>query len=122
MRVSYLYSERPHEGRPYIMEFFVSRSPSAKGRIASLDDMASQYSGRINVVMVAREERSVIEPMFEGGKYAFYVALDDGDKTFRSFHVQYVPFTVILDTRGRVVWSGNPSTMNDMVIKEALNW
>lgn len=119
LRVTYLDSKP--SGGPMLVEFYVSRSPSSEERIRALSKMASDYSGQLNVVLVTREGNDVIESHFRGKNYPFHVALDDNDRTFKAFGVQYLPYAVMLDSRGRVVWFGNPTTLDDNTIKQALN-
>ena len=39
------------------------------------------------------------------------MALDDEGKTFDAYGVKFVPFSVLLDAKGRVLWFGNSSRL-----------
>ena len=49
-------------------------------------------------------------------------ALDDGNRTFAAYGVQFVPFAVLFDARGRVVWFGNSSKFGDAELQRELGW
>lgn len=120
IKAVYLDASRPEGGKPIMLEFFVSRVPGAPERVKALDKLASDYSGRMSVVLVTREPQGAVESTFKGKGYSFYVALDDNDRTFKDFGVRYVPYAVLLDSKGRVAWFGNPSTLDDRAITDAL--
>ena len=87
------------DSRPTLVEFFFSRSEPSLRRLAVLDGF-----------------------VLEGKGYAFAVALDDGNRTFAAYGVQFVPFAVLFDARGRVVWFGNSSKFGDAELQRELGW
>ena len=89
---------------------FSASEPSRK-RIPVLDDLARRQAGKVSVVLLSREGADKIVPLFEGTNYAFAVALDDEGKTFDAYGVKFVPFSVLLDAKGRVLWFGNSSRL-----------
>ena len=79
--------------------------------IGARDDLARRQAGKVSVVLLSREGADKIVPLFEGTNYAFAVALDDEGKTFDAYGVKFVPFSVLLDAKGRVLWFGNSSRL-----------
>ena len=107
------------EGRPSLVEFVVSTSAPSVRRVAPLKALAARYRGRLDVVLVAKEAPDKIAPLV-GDRGALLVGIDDGGKSYAAFGVQYVPFAVLIDGRGRVVWSGNPSSLDEQQIDDVL--
>ena len=110
------------DSRPTLEEFFFSRSEPSLRRLAVLDGFVRDHSERLNVILMVRESRERLAPALEGKGYAFAVALDDGNRTFAAYGVQFVPFAVLFDARGRVVWFGNSSKFGDAELQRELGW
>lgn len=113
---------RLRSGYPTFVEFFFSRSEPSLRRLAVLDGFVRDHKGRLNVILLAREPKQTIADLLEGKGYAFAVALDDEARTFTAYGVQFVPFGVLFDNRGKVVWFGNSSKFGDDSLKESLGW
>ena len=117
-------TEKPAEGRrARLLVFFHSSSRETIDQLAMLDDIAGKYDEKLDVVVIAREAEDKVKPLLLGygadGEHTahkYYVALDDAGKTFANFGVQYVPFSVLLDARGRVLWIGNPAQLDDATL------
>ena len=84
------------EDRPLLIEFFYSPSQPSRDRLPVLNEMAKAYDGRVTVLVLARESRDRIE-------------------------VQYVPFSVLMDAKGRVSWFGNSAELTPSMIETELN-
>lgn len=107
----YVVGQQPDDNRPVLVEFFFSASEPSRKRISVLDDLARRQAGKVSVVLLSREGADKIVPLFEGTNYAFAVALDDEGKTFDAYGVKFVPFSVLFDAKGRVLWFGNSSRL-----------
>ncbi len=119
--VSRWLTAQPDDGKPMMLEFFHSSNPQSCSRLATLDRIARDNAGSLNVVVVTREDSGEVASMLTGGSPAYFVALDDGGKTFSAFAARYVPYCVILDKRGRVVWVGNPTSLDEETVLKGLN-
>ncbi len=98
--------------RVRMIEFFYSRSAPSMARVAPLDAMAEKYGGRLDVIVVCREDAVTVAKAI-GGSHTFYTAIDDENRTFAAYGVQYIPYGVVVDAKGRVVWAGNPEKLSD---------
>ncbi len=109
------------EGCPYLVEFFHSSERNAARRITVLDSLASRFDGRLAVVMVVKEsaDRLSAVPGFGNAK-RLNVAFDGDGKTFSAFGVQFVPYAVMTDRRGRVAWLGNPASLTEADIEKII--
>ena len=121
LKISRWLTEQPsRNGKPVLLEFFYSPSEPSKNRLSALDDLARGYSGRLQVIVIAKEPADKVTPLVKG--YVFAVALDEEGKTFDSYGVKFVPFSVLFDGRGRVAWFGNPAKLTEKTMKESLGW
>lgn len=110
----------PTKDRPLLIEFFYSASEPCRNRLAELNKLAGNYVGRIDVLVLANEDRERIIPLLQGEDYAFAVALDDAGKTFHAYGVRFVPFSVLLDAKGRVLWFGHSARLTIVDLEQAL--
>lgn len=120
LKISEYLTAEPVGGEPLLIEFFYSPSQPCLNYLPVLNELAKANAGRISVLLLAREERDKIASLMEDKGYAFAVALDDQGKTFTSYGVQFVPFGVLLDAKGRVLWFGNSTQLNQQTIDSAL--
>ena len=116
----YVLGEVLAEDRPVLIEFFYSPSQPSRDRLPVLNEMAKKYAGQVTVLVLARESRERIEPLVIDKGYVFTVALDEDGKTFGGFDVQYVPFSVLMDAKGRVSWFGNSAQLTTSMIETEL--
>lgn len=112
-------NEKPAQGTARLIEFYHSSNQQSRERIADLDAYANKFSG-LTVILISRENKSDVEKAVSPSSRPFSVGIDDGGKTFSAYSVQYIPFSVLVDEKGRVLWFGNPSNLGEATISNAL--
>lgn len=121
LKVKEWLSEKPSGGnQAELIEFFHTSSKQCSSRLAILNATAQKYAGKLTVILVAKEPADKIRPAVSPGNKKFATAIDDAGKTFENYGVQFVPFSVLVDKKGKVVWFGNPSSLTDDTISKAL--
>ena len=98
-----------------LIEFFSATNPVCVSRLPLLDSMANEFSGKLHVVLVTKEDISEIADV---DKIGYSVAVDSDMRIFKTFGIQFVPSGVIVDEKGRVVWVGNTSSINRKTVKK----
>lgn len=105
-------------GKATLIDFFHSSNEQCVANLEKLNSLHSAYGSRMNVIAVSRESLDKLQPFVSGKGYGFYAGIDDGGKTFTAYGVRFVPFAALIDTRGRLVWTGNVAALtNDMIEK-----
>lgn len=110
----------PQKDRPLLIEFFYSASEPCRERLPELNKLAGDYKGRIDVLVLANDDRDRMLSLLQGEHYAFAAALDDAGKTFKAYGVRFVPFSVLLDAKGRVLWFGHSARLTVDDLEQAL--
>lgn len=105
------------ENNARLVEFFHSGNKQCVTRLKELDRIAKKFK-KLNVIVVSKESAEKVSGILAPGSQSYYPALDDAGKTFENFGVQFVPFGVLIDKKGKVVWFGNPSSLSDDEIGE----
>lgn len=105
--------------KPILLEFFHSASPPSVKHLAHLHHFATKYKDKINFVLISKQDKSQIFPL-TGENSEFIIALDNQEKTFNNFGVKFVPFSVLISDKGRILWFGNSNSFSEKVINEYL--
>lgn len=117
LKVKSWLSATPSTNEKFVMiEFFHSSNKNSAERAAELNNLARAYGGSLVVIVVIKDQDSEARNLLITGNQSYYVAVDDG-KTFTSFGAQYIPYAVISDKKGRVVWLGNPGSLKSNDVK-----
>lgn len=103
-----------------MVEFFHSSNPQGTERLARLDELARNNKDKLTVVVVTRENDTVVTGRILEGNPSYYVGYDGEGTAFTSFEARYVPYSVIYDKRGRVLWVGNPSSLSNTEVEEII--
>ncbi len=106
----WLSERRPTDGRAQFIEFYHSSSKVSNDRLAILDQIAKKYAEKMDVIVIAKEPSDKVAAIIKPQERNFCVALDDEGRTFKAYAIQYVPFSVVIDSRGRVVRMGNSAS------------
>lgn len=93
--------------RVLLVQFFRTDSAACSAEIARLDELASLHGDAgLTVLGVTSEPKKVVEAALAREKRAFPVVAVKGDKTEKLYGVPGVPHTLVVDTEGRIVWTG----------------
>ena len=103
-----------------LVEFFHPSNEGSVGRLAELDRLARDYPAGLTVVVITKEDSAEVRRMLREASVRYHIGIDDAGRTFAAFGVQYVPYAVLVDPKGRLLWVGNSTTMDDSVIENNL--
>ena len=104
------------------LSFLVFFHSSNKGCTASLDalrDLSNKLGSKLRIIIITQEDSDKIAPILTPYiSERIGVALDHDKKVFGSFGVDFVPFSVLIDAKNRVLWMGNPQSMTSSFIQK----
>ena len=100
------------DGKAVMVEFYHSSNPKGAERLAQLDELAKSYGDRLAVIVVTGEKYDAVISSLLGGNPSYRVGYDGDGSVFSAFSARYVPYSVIYDKRGRILWVGNPSSLS----------
>lgn len=105
-----------------IFSYLVFFHSSNKGCTASLDalrDLSNKLGSKLRIIIITQEDSDKIAPILTPYiSERIGVALDHDKKVFGSFGVDFVPFSVLIDAKNRVLWMGNPQSMTSSFIQK----
>lgn len=112
---------KPSGDKVRLIDFYHSASAEAGALLPTLDRYAEKYAGRLEVVVVAREPKEKVETALMKDSPKYHAAIDSDGKTFAAFGVRVVPFGVVVDAKGKVLWFGNPAQLDTALLEKLLN-
>ena len=73
----------------------------------------------MRVIFITQEQPGSVDRRIKDcmGPY-IGIAIDESGRLFNEFNIQYVPFGVIVDSRRRAVWFGNPLTTDNAFLRK----
>ncbi|MBO5805390.1 MAG: redoxin domain-containing protein [Tidjanibacter sp.] len=115
-------SDRPElmGGRFLMVEFFHSAAEDSRAHIEPCNALAHDYRKQMDVVVLTREPAEQVAGMLLHEYQYFYVASDESGETYRAFGVSHVPYAVIVNPKGVIVWAGNPIKLSTTTIEKLL--
>lgn len=105
---------------PVYINFFSLNSAQSKDEMQQFEHFAAAYKDKIAFVLITKDEKEKMKGYLEGTAPSYSVALDGNGQTFGDYGVMYVPFGVLIDAKGRFVWQGKTSQLNDQILEKAL--
>ncbi len=110
--------KKPTAERVTWLVFIHSQNGGIRQQLTHVDTVVDT-NPNLHAVIVAQEAVDVVSPVVSMHLNARVTAATDTHKRiFPAFGVQYVPFSVVVDTKNRVLWMGNPMQLNDNVISK----
>jgi thiol-disulfide isomerase/thioredoxin len=126
-------------GQVVALEFWAAWCPDCRGLIPDLRHWHTRYAkDGLKILAVTRyyqyngrevghaspaEEESFLLKFKQGRSLPYGVAMDDGQRSFDTYHVRSIPTVALIDRGGRVrlvfTWNDNPA-LAEYVIKRLL--
>lgn len=120
LKVKEWISSKSADSGARLVEFFFSSSKPSVDRLTVVNGLAKKYAGRLSVIVIAKEPKEKVEGILNPSSNSYLVAMDDAGKTFDSYGIQFVPFSVIIDSKGRIAWFGNSTSLTEETINKHL--
>lgn len=104
-------SSAPTKDKAMLIDFFSTDNPSCIKEYALLKPIIEQWEAELDIVIISQgdspEFRSMVDA--DGGRYSF--ALDADGNVFAAYGVRYLPFYMLVNAKGEMIWQGNISTL-----------
>lgn len=104
-------SSAPAKDKAMLIDFFSADNPSCAKEYALLKPIIEQWDTKLDIVIISQgdtpEFRSMVDA--DGGRYSF--ALDADGSVFTAYGVRYLPFYMLVNAKGEMIWQGNIATL-----------
>ncbi len=117
---AWLDGVRPASASLTVLTFFTVSNPVCEQTLEHLYALTEKADNRLRVIIVTRDDEAKTAPVM--APYLsprMTVAFDTDGKIFKSFGVDYVPFSLLTDAKNRVLWQGNPLRLTEKIVSTA---
>ena len=110
-------------GKIIVLDFWATWCIPCKKELNNINEVYDDWQKKYNVAVVAvsiDDSRSApkVKPYVDGQRWSYDVLLDVNQDLKRELNIQSVPFTVVLDQTGKIVYSHSGYTEGDENILE----
>ncbi len=103
--VTWLASRNPAAADLSYLVFFHSSNKGCTASLDALRDLSNKLGSKLRIIIITQEDSEKIAPILTPYiSERIGVALDHDKKVFGSFGVDFVPFSVLIDAKNRVLW------------------
>ena len=104
-----------NNGKPIIIAFFATWCKPCNRELKSIDELYDDWQRETGVRLVAvsidqAQNINKVKPMVDQNGWRYDVLLDPNGEFRRSLGIQSVPYTVLLDGQGKIVYKHNGYT------------
>lgn len=115
---SWILDRAPGSAPMTYVEFFHSSCSTSVDALKRLKSISEEMGTELNVVVVTTADDTasdaLLRPYISRNMFA---GTDPNGRLFKSYGVTYVPFGVLLDSKGRALWAGNTLKFTSETIK-----
>ncbi|MFI3299129.1 MAG: redoxin family protein [Rikenellaceae bacterium] len=108
----------PQKDKTWIIDFFSSANPTAvRFYEEHLPRVSDLVGDEVEIIIVTtRGDDDFFElASNDGDKYHFVI--DGNAELFKLLQVKFIPYTVVIDKNGKILWQGNLSDLDHKIIK-----
>jgi thiol-disulfide isomerase/thioredoxin len=112
---------KPEHGKPLVIEFWATWCGPCHKLFPHLTELTEDLKGTgIQFVAVTNESFNLIQEFVRVRQLKYPIAVDIKDLYGRALNVSYIPFAVIVNANGDIVWSGHSGKLSKERIEKAL--
>lgn len=110
-------------GKITVLDFWATWCVPCKKELNNINEVYDDWKKKYNVNVVAvsiDDSRSItkVKPYAEGQRWSYDILLDVNQDLKRQLNIQSVPFTILVDQTGKIVFSHSGYTEGDETILE----
>ena len=115
--VTWLASRNPAAADLSYLVFFHSSNKGCTASLDALRDLSNKLGSKLRIIIITQEDSEKIAPILTPYiSERIGVALDHDKKVFGSFGVDFVPFSVLIDAKNRVMWCSVISALLNVLL------
>jgi thiol-disulfide isomerase/thioredoxin len=107
-----------NQGRPFIIDFFATWCKPCNRELDAISEVYGEWQEETGVKLIAvsidqAQNIQKVKPLVSNHGWEYEVLLDPAGDLKRAFDIQMIPYTIIVDGKGRIVYKHNGYTDGD---------
>lgn len=98
-----------------LIEFYNPGNSSSARFFPKLGEIKQKYGNRIEVIAVVPQGVDIEQSGLKN-QTAFPIGHDREGKTYQNFNVKYLPYTILVDSKGELFWQGNLGNITNDIL------
>jgi len=112
---------KPETGNPLVIEFWATWCGPCHKLFPHLTQLTEDLEGTdIQFVAVTNESFNLTQEFVRVRQLKYPIAVDSKDVYGRALNVSYIPYAVIVNSQGEIVWSGHSGKLSKERIEREL--
>lgn len=106
---------------PMLIEFHHPSNASCIRFFPKLASIWSDYGTEtdgLQIVVLVAQDRSYAEQMYRDYGDKYFIGIDPDGRVYQTFNVQFLPYTLVVNSRGEVYWQGNLGNLPNEVLQK----
>lgn len=105
-------------GKPFIIDFFATWCKPCNRELDAISEVYGEWQEETGVKLIAvsidqAQNIQKVKPLVSNHGWEYEVLLDPAGDLKRAFDIQMIPYTIIVDGKGRIVYKHNGYTDGD---------
>lgn len=108
-------AELSNDGKPIIISFFATWCKPCNRELSAISEVYEDWQDETGVKLIAvsidqAQNINKVKPLVDGNGWPYLVLLDPNSDFKRALGVQMIPFVLIVDGKGKIVYKHNGYT------------
>ena len=104
-----------NNGKPFIIDFFATWCHPCNRELNAIQEVYEEWQEETGVKLIAvsidqAQNINKVKPLVDNNGWEYEVLLDPNGEFKRALGVQMIPYTLIVDSKGRIVYKHNGYT------------
>lgn len=104
-----------NNGKPFIIDFFATWCKPCNRALSAIAEVYDEWKEETGVKLIAvsidqAQNINKVKPLVDGNGWEYEVLLDPNSEFKRALGVQMIPYTIIVDGNGNIVYKHNGYT------------
>ncbi len=118
--VQYSHSSNAKDKQLFLIDFWATWCAPCITASEYLGVLQEQFPDNLYIISIAREDKKLVAKSLEKHPSKLAVSIDFELENFTKYKVHSLPYGVLLNADGNLVWSGNPADLKPYHIKKYL--